>query len=278
MLWLGSDTRIKKVSRYNFIKKLDECGFYATDILQSHPTSLVALTSQGIVKITHPQLSKIFKKNFTSAEKKFLAAGILLPKKYRLVLIDGFLVLHSERITDKFLNKVGTTKSDVIFLNFYKKLKNWQTPAFGPIFSEVSLRKKKPSEYLKYWDTQFQHYLKKSRLSKKTLIATQYRYELLKKKLKFPCVYILSHADISPKHLYIKGKSIGCIDIEESMYLDTMFMPALWVTRTIRNRNKKNVENFCKKICKTRKEYDWFNYHLFRETFIQECVERGRLQ
>jgi hypothetical protein len=124
------------------------------------------------------------------------------------------------------------------------------------------------SDYLRSWDIQFNHFFKKiSNISSCRNIG-QY-YKILRARIRIPNKFILSHSDISPKHLFSYKSKIGCVDLEDSMYLDASYMWALWYVRTIHQRNRLNKKQFLNEFFLRNLNLNLFNFHIYRELFIQ---------
>ncbi|MEW6170843.1 MAG: hypothetical protein AB1472_04735 [Candidatus Omnitrophota bacterium] len=278
MLWLNKKS-IKNILLNEYIETLKQ-EFCIRKILHYSKKSCVCLTSKNtIVKILNPDLSKFQFKNLTCANVLFSRCGIKIPSNLSIKIINNFYIIESEYINSKlFLNRRSPEEADRVFFNLFNKLFKISDSCFGPLIKQ---RKFLPPafininrNYLQYWDNLLNHFLKKI-LDINFLNNVKKHYGLLRKKIKSPQQFILSHSDISPKHIFIYKSKIGCVDLEETMYLDASFMWAIWYVRTIHERKNKLDKIFFNKFVSRNLDFDLFIFHVYRELLIQYYYEKS---
>lgn len=273
MLWLESYLKLCQISSEEYLNVLGECGFFPKTILQYHSSSLVSVLSQGIVKIIHPQLGKILGVNYEYANREYNISGISSPKVHSLLYKKGFCIIYSEKIEfNAFADRGSTEHADTLFFKLYNQLCQNKSNSYGAISVKFNEKLTSPRSYISFWDQQFQYYLRKQNFDQRANNEIEILYTKFKSGLIQPIDFILSHSDISPKHIYDINGTLGCIDIEESMYLDSTFMPALWIVRTINIRNRNELELYRRKFIINDSNWLWFKYHIFRELFIQQSI------
>ncbi|MFH1551658.1 MAG: hypothetical protein ABIC36_02155 [bacterium] len=269
MLWLNKKT-IKDISIDEYVRLIQR-HFCINKILQYSKKSCVCLTSNNtVVKILNPDLSKYQYKNFMLANTLLSKCGIKTPCNLSNKIIGEFCIIENEYISPRFfLDKISLSRADRLFFDFFNQISKKTRTRFGPLIHREFLpRIFTDLNYIEYWDIQFEHFFKKiSNLVFADRIKKNYKQ--LRKRIKTPNEFILSHSDISPKHVFAYDSNLGCIDLEEVFYLDKSFMGALWYVRTIYKRNKTNSKEFYSKFRQHRFNPDLFNFHFYRELFIQ---------
>ncbi|MEW6408338.1 MAG: hypothetical protein AB1465_06655 [Patescibacteria group bacterium] len=277
MLWLNGNQSIKNIFLNDYIRVAKNCGFNIRKIFQYSKNSCVFLTSNNtVIKILNPFLAKYQIKNYLFANDIFLKFGIATPYNLSIKKDGDFYIIESQYIEFKsFFNKKSLAEADAAFFKFFSKLSKAKRIKFG-LFS---LRNSLPPafincDYLEYWDKQFDYFLKKISNGDFRNNAKKY-YELLRKKIKISQQFILSHSDISPKHIFIYKSKIGCVDLEEAMYLDSSFMWAIWYVRTIHERKNKLDKIFFNEFVSRNLDFDLFIFHVYRELLIQYYYEKS---
>lgn len=270
MLWLDKKS-IKNISINDYIEVIQQ-NFCISKILQYSKKSCICLTSKNtVVKILNPDLSKYQLRNFMRANTLFSKCGIKTPCNLSVKKRGNFYIIENQYINPKlFFDKKPLIKADEAFFNLFDRLSKIKSVNFGLL--TVQKKFLPPAfincDYFKYWDKQFYYFLR--RISDIVFYRNvKKHYKLLHQRIKTPNQFMLSHSDISPKHIFIHKFRIGCIDLEEAMYLDTSFMWALWYVRTIQNRDNVNSRKFLRIFLKNKLDPDLFNFHVYRELFIQ---------
>jgi len=272
MLWLRKNQSIKKVSLQEYLHIIQKQDVKVFKILQYSNNSCVCLTTNNtIVKVLNPSLAEYQFKNLRSANKYFLRQGIKTPNILNIKKLRDFYIIESEYINNKlFIEKIPLIKADKIFFKLFSKLSKKSNTRFGPLTIKNSLITPFTNhDYIRYWDDQFEYFLNKISKCHSLINDIKKCYRTPHKKISTPSNFILTHSDVSPKHVFIHKSQIGCIDIEDAMYLDTSFMWSLWYVRTIHKRSDKLNREFFRKVSLKNLDLSWFNLHICRELFIQ---------
>jgi len=272
MLWLKKSQSLKKISLQEYLDLIKKQGFNILKILQYSHGSCVCLTANNtVIKVLNPSLAKYQFKNLRSANKYFTKQGIKVPNILDFRRLSGFYIIESEYINNKlFINKTTLDKTDKFFFKLFNKLSKKSSSKFGPLSMKESLIPSfKNQNYIGYWDKQFEYFLNKISRHYSLINNIKKCYNASRKKISVPCYFILSHSDISPKHIFAYKSQIGCVDLEEAMYLDASFMWSLWYVRTINKRSNKSIRDFFYKALLQNIDPSWLNFHVCRELFIQ---------
>lgn len=272
MLWLNKKL-IQNIPINNYIEIMQKQNFCICKILQYSKKSCVFLTSENtVVKILNPDLSKYQFKNFIRANKFFSKCGIKTPRNLSVKRSGDFYIIENQYIdTRLFFDKKPLIKADAAFFNLFDRLSKIKNVNFGPLIAQ---KKFLPPAFIKcnyfqYWDNQLNYFLRKIPPNINFRRNVKRHYKILRAKVKMPDKFILTHSDISPKHIFVYKSKIGCIDLEEAMYLDNSFMWAIWYVRTVHKRNNKLDNKFWMNFFSYNLDLNWLNFHIYRELFIQ---------
>ena len=277
MLWLNKKS-IQDCSVNDYIKIAQENGFSIRRILGYSKKSCVFLTSKNtVIKILNPDLSKYQVKNFITANILFLKCGIKIPHILSTKRSSRVYIVESQYIDPLlFFERKSIIEADKAFFNIFDKLSKVEVSKFGPFITRKEFLPPAfvDCSYFHYWDNQFNYFLAKIPSGFFHYRVKRF-YKKLRSKVKQPNKFIPSHSDISPKHVFMYRSQVGCIDLEESMYLDTSFMWAIWYVRTMNQHNKKSNNIFFKQFFSCNLDFDRFNFHFYRELLIQYYYEKS---
>ena len=276
MLWLDKRS-IRDFSIDDYTRIVQERNFSIRKVLGYSKKSCVFLTSRNtVIKILNPDLSYYYFKNFIRANELFSKCGIKTPRILSVEKSGDFYIIESQYINPQlFSERRPLIRSDEIFFSIFDKLSKVVATNFGPLITREGFLPPAFTNcnYLQYWDNQLNHYLAK--ITDKSFRRKVKRfYKILRAQVKKPDQFILSHSDISPKHIFIYQSQIGCIDLEESMYLDPSFMWAIWHTRTVHKRTKTSNNIFFKQFFLRNLDFDTFRFHFYRELLIQYYYQK----
>jgi hypothetical protein len=276
MLWLNKKS-IQDVSINDYTRIVQKQNFCIRKILEYSKKSCVFLTSKNtVIKVLNPDLSKYQFKNFIRANTIFLKYGIKTPRILSVKRSSDFYIIENQYISPQlFFEKKPLMKADEAFFNIFDRLSKIEIANFGPLITQKNFLPQAfiNCDYLQYWDNQLNYFLAK--ISNKAFCQrVKQFYKILRARVKKPDKFILSHSDISPKHIFMYRSQIGCIDLEESMYLDASFMWAIWYVRTVHERTRKSSNIFFKQFFLRNLDFNLFKFHFYRELLIQYYYQK----
>jgi hypothetical protein len=276
MLWLNKNQSIKKISLGNYLNVIKKQGFNVRKILKYSQSSCVCLTaSNTIIKALNPSLAEYQFKNLCFANNFFLKQGVIAPPILSVKRDDFYIIENKYIKPELFVDKMSLIKADKIFSKIFNQLSKKINSGFGPFIKKDFLPPAFTNcNYIKYWDTQFEYFLNKDSKNSSFIDDVRKYYRMLRRKVNIPNRFILAHSDISPKHIFVCKSKIGCIDLEEAMYLDDSFMWAIWYVRTIHKRNDELANKFLVHFLSYNLDLNWLNFHIYRELFIQYFYQK----